>query len=138
MEKMTKKELSQLYWLNKEIAMWQQKLERMEEKSTIKGKQITGIPSGGSRATSKVEEQVIRREEIKKKIAEQQNKAEKERARLLEYITGIEDSLLRQIIQYRFVELKSWKEVAWRIGGDNTAESVRKTVQRFLKKQNGT
>lgn len=134
MEKMTKKELSQLYWLNKEIAMWQQKLERMEEKSTIKGKQITGIPSGGSRETSKVEEQVIRREEIKKKIAEQQNKAEKEQARLLEYITGIEDSLLRQIIQYRFVELKSWKEVAWRIGGDNTAESVRKTVQRFLKR----
>ena len=135
MGKVTKDELSQLYWLNKEIAMWQQKLDRLENQSLVKGQQITGMPSGGSRTMSKVEDRALKLEEIREKIQELRDRAMREEARLLEYIKGIDDGFVRQIIQYRFMEQMSWKEVARSMGGDNTSEGVRKALQRFLKKQ---
>ncbi len=131
---MTTQELSQIHWLRKEIAMWQSKLDRLENQSLIKGQQITGMPSGGSRITSKVEERAVKMEEIREHIRELKDRAVREEVRVLEYIKGIEDGFMRQIIQYRFLELKSWKEVAASMGGDNTSESVRKAFQRFLKK----
>ena len=131
---MTKEELSQIHWLRKEIAMWQQKLDRLENQSLIKGQQITGMPSGGRKTTSKVEDHVVKQEEIREYIRELRDRAVREEVRILEYIKGIEDVFIRQIIQYRFVELKSWKEVAASMGGENTSESVRKALQRFMKK----
>ena len=134
MERVTKEELSQVHWLKKEIAMWQQKLDRLENQSLIKGQQITSMPSGGSRTTSKVEDRAIKMEEIRERIRELRDRAVREEIRILEYIKGIEDVFIRQIIQYRFLELKSWKEVAASMGGENTSESVRKALQRFMKK----
>ena len=130
---MSKKELSQLFWLNKEIVMWQQKLTRLENQSLVKGHQLTGMPSSDNRTTSKVENRAIVLEEIREHILNLQNRAEREQVRILKYIEGIEDCFIRQIIQYRFLELKSWKEVAASMGGENTSESVRKALQRFLK-----
>lgn len=131
---MTKDELSQIFWLRKEIAMWQQKLDRLENQSLIKGQQITGTPSGGSRTTSKVEERAVKMEEIRERIRELRDRAIREEERILKYIESVDDVFMRQVIQYRFLELKSWKEVAASMGGDNTSESVRKALQRFLKK----
>ena len=53
---------------------------------------------------------------------------------ILEYINTIDDSLIRQIMIHRHIELKSWVQVANAIGGNNTAESVRKMHDRFLQK----
>lgn len=131
---MTKDELSQLRWLKREIAMWQQKLDRLESQSLVKGQQITGMPSGGSRTTSKVEDRVIRSEEIRECIRDLKDRAEREQIRLLEYIKSIEDGFIRQIIQYRFAELMSWKEVARRMGEGVTADAVRIAVDRHLRK----
>ena len=135
MGRMTKEELSQLSWLQNEIILWQQKLERMENQSLAKGQQITGTPTGGSRATSKIEEQLIQIEEAKERIQMLRGRAEREQVRLLNYIEGIEDSFIRQIIVYRFVEDFTWKEVARKLGGNNSPESVRKAFQRFLQKE---
>ena len=131
---MTKQELTQIYWLNKEVVMWQQKLERLESQSLIKGQQITGMPSGGSRTTSKVEERAIRLEEIKERIQAMKDKAERDQVKLLQYIEGLEDVFVRQIIIYRYMELLPWKTVARRMGEGITADGVRKAVNRFLKK----
>ncbi|WP_432651720.1 hypothetical protein [Huintestinicola sp.] len=53
---------------------------------------------------------------------------------ILEYINSIDDSVIRQIMIYRHIELKSWVQVANAIGGKNTADSVRKIHERFLHK----
>ncbi|MEG0430287.1 MAG: hypothetical protein RSA49_04210 [Anaerovoracaceae bacterium] len=45
--------------------------------------------------------------------------------RIVEFIASIDDSMLRQIVNYRCLQLLSWNEVALKIGGKNTAESVR-------------
>lgn len=50
------------------------------------------------------------------------------------FIRSVDDSRLRRIINLRFVEKHSWNEVADRIGGGNTEDSVKKAFQRFMKK----
>lgn len=49
-----------------------------------------------------------------------------------EYLHGIKDSHMRRIINLRVIEQLSWNEVADRIGGGNTSESVRKAFDRFI------
>ena len=134
MERMTKEELSQIHWMNKEIAMWQQKLDRLESQSLVKGQQLTGMPSGGSRTTSKVEDRVIRKEEIQERIHNLRDRAEREQVRLLKYIESIEDGFVRQVMEYRFMEDFTWKEVARKMGKGITADAVRMAVDRYLRK----
>jgi len=54
--------------------------------------------------------------------------------RLMSYIAKIDDALTRQIFSLRYIDQLSWSHVAQRIGGGNTAESVRKRHNRYLKK----
>lgn len=53
--------------------------------------------------------------------------------RLLSYIAKIDDALTRQIFTLRYIEQLSWRQVAQRVGGGNTLESVRKRHTRYLK-----
>lgn len=55
-----------------------------------------------------------------------------ERRKLLIFIETIPDSQTRQIFRYRFVDLLSWGQVARKIGGGNTSDSVRKKVIRYI------
>ena len=70
-------------------------------------------------------------------IAEkQQKKAELEQLKydIEQFIDKIPDSQMRRIIRYKYIMGYSWAEVAKRIGGNNTRESVRKMSRRFLEK----
>lgn len=51
-----------------------------------------------------------------------------------QFIAGIDDSRIRRIINLRFLENKTWNQVADYIGGGNTEDSVRKSFTRFLEK----
>lgn len=53
---------------------------------------------------------------------------------VLDFIDSIEDSHMRLIITYRFIENYSWGEVADAIGGGNTEGSVKMAFQRFIEK----
>lgn len=61
-------------------------------------------------------------------------RAQAELSRLIKLIEGIEDSHTRNIITLSLVDGVSYRDIAQRIGGYNTADSVRKTVERFLKR----
>jgi hypothetical protein len=50
-----------------------------------------------------------------------------------EFISSVEDSHMRRIINLRFIENLSWLQVANRIGG-NTESSVKMAFQRFMEK----
>lgn len=52
-----------------------------------------------------------------------------------QFITSIKDSRMRRIITLRFLENLSWQQVADRIGGGNTEDSVRMAFNRFMKKE---
>lgn len=128
---LTKEDLKQIYYLNKEVKMWQRELEKLQCQSLIKGQEITGMPFGsgttdkvGRMATDIVDIEVI----IRGKLAEIQV----QQKRIIQYINSIDDSLLRQIVFLRNVSCMSWNEIAGEIGGNNTENSIRMLYNRNI------
>ena len=50
-----------------------------------------------------------------------------------EFIEKIENSRIRRMIEYRFLDDLTWIQVAQRMGKHHTEESCRKAIERFLK-----
>lgn len=48
------------------------------------------------------------------------------------YIQNIDDSYVRLIIKYKYIDCHSWERTAVLIGGGNTKSSVRMAVKRYL------
>ena len=128
---MTKEELKQIYYINKEIKMWQRELDAIECKSLIKGQVLTGMPygSGTSDPTFNI---VAEREKYRKIIDGKLAEIQIQRRKIIEYIDGIDDSLLRQVMFLRNVSCMSWGRVANEIGGSNTENSVRMIYNRHF------
>ena len=49
------------------------------------------------------------------------------------YINTIDDSRMRRMITYRYIDNLSWLNVAKKMGKEYTGESCRKQIERFLK-----
>ena len=130
---MEKKELSQLYHLNREIEHDKQRLAELESAATKATISITGIPHGGDLAdkTALAAEIADLKGEIEAKI----RLTVVNYNRLMRYINSIDDSLMRQIVTLRHVNGFSWREVAEHIGGNNTEGSVRMAYSRFFGKK---
>ncbi len=123
---MTKKELSQLYNLNKEIALETKRLKEFEKTAHTN---ISGLPYIHTIMDTSIAAQI---EDCKTIIDAKQRAAVAEYNRLMRYIASIDDSLIRQIISLRYVNGLNWTQVAMYIGGGNTADSVRMIHNRFL------
>ena len=130
---MTLKELSQLYYLNREIEMDQQRLRELEIKALPGAQVLTGMPHG-SGVSDVVGRYAAEIADLRGIIEAKHQQCLYERSRLERYIAGIDDSLLRQIFTYRFVNGLPWLQVAACIGGGNTADSVRVACKRYLEK----
>ena len=130
---MTKAELEQIYYLNRELKLWETELERVRCKSLVG----SPLPSNshGSGVSDKVADRAERIIELENRIIAKRDEIQRLRDEAVEYIYSIPDSLTRQIIYYRCVSLMSWRRVAYEVGGYNTAESVRKIYDRFFEKQ---
>ena len=50
------------------------------------------------------------------------------------FISSVDDSYIRQILRYRYLDGNSWEKVAVRMGGGNTADGCRMAAERFLQK----
>lgn len=131
---MTKHDLKQVYYINREIKMWQQKLEELNNKSYVGTPKLTGTPNG-TITQNKVEADAIEKAEMSAIIAGLLVKLQRQQREIMDYINGIDDSLIRQIMVCRYVHLMSWTQVAMEIGGGNTSDSVRKVHDRFLRKK---
>ena len=128
---MTKSDLEQIYYLNRELKMWETELERVRCKSLVG----SPLPSNshGSGVSDKVADRAERIIELENRIIAKRDEIQRLRDEAVEYIYGIPDSLTRQIIYYRCVSLMSWRRVAYEVGGYNTAESVRQIYSRFMR-----
>lgn len=133
---MTLKELSQLYYLNREIERDQERLEKLRASASAPGAPnydgMLKSPSFENRLERYIAEIVDLEAIIQAKITQCLH----ERARLERYIAEIPDSLTRQIFQLRFINGLTWVQIAFSVGGGNTEEGVRKRVYRYLEQEN--
>ncbi len=120
---MTKKELGQLYYLNREI------MTSTEELVNLK---IESRKMQGNDWRKRRENMIKRRED---ELVEKIRKCSELRDRAKKFIDSIDDSLTRQVFYLRYSKCMTWQQVAGAIGGRNTNEGVRKIVERYLKKQ---
>ena len=128
---MTKPELEQIYYLNRELKMWETELERVRCKSLV-GSPLPGN-SHGSGVSDKVADRAERIIELENRIIAKRDEIQRLQDEAIAYIESIPDSLTRQIIYYRCVSLMSWRKVAYEVGGNNTEESVRQIYSRFMR-----
>ena len=129
---MTIKELSQLYYLNKEILQQRKRLSELEALSTNITPQISGMPHapGISDKVAQCAEEIA---DLKALISLNIQKYWYERNRLERYISGIEDSLTRQVFTLRFVDGLTWVPVSYTHLDSRTAApalSIRYTKSR--------
>ncbi len=129
---MTLKELSQLYYLNREIEMDKRRLIELEARALPGAQVLTGMPHG-SGVSDIVGTCAAEIADLRGIIEAKHQQCLYERSRLERYISGIEDSLLRQIFTYRFINGLPWEQVAACVGGGNTAGGVRMACYRYLK-----
>ena len=132
--KPTKSELSQIFYLNKELQMWQREKERLEARIGASSQPMNGMPHGygvGDPTGNLAQELAQCHLMISRICVEIQI----QRNKIIKYIEEVEDSLLRQILFYRCISCMSWHEVAREIGGNHTDKSTRQAFFRHFKKE---
>ena len=131
---MTKKELSQLYYLKKEIRQLEQRIKELETAATGCTAKITGLPHGTD-INDKIGNYAAQIADLRSLLDLNLKKCFYELNRLDRYIESVDDPLLRQIMTYRFINGYSWSKISYMIGGNNTADGLRIKMMRFLGKK---
>jgi len=126
-----KEELSQLYYLNREIEWQQRRLSELEHRATSRPTHITGMPRH-KRVTDKVGDFAVEIADLGAQIDVNIKRCFSELIRLTRYIDSLDDSLVRLILSLRYINGLSWRQVALNIGGESTEDSVRMIHNRFL------
>ncbi|MBQ7385026.1 MAG: hypothetical protein IJW04_00790 [Ruminococcus sp.] len=133
---MTLKELSQLYYLNREIEMDKERLEALRARASAPGSpNYDGMPKSPS-YENRLERYIAEIVDLEAIISAKITQCQHERNRLERYIADIPDSNLRMIFTLRFINGLSWVQLAFSIGGDCTADGARMACNRYIKKTN--
>lgn len=127
---MTLKELSQYYYLKREIETYENKIKILESKATSTTQSVTGMPHG-SGISDKVGDNATEISFYRSQIELNKLKCKNELERLDRYISSIEDSLTRQIFELRFIDRLKWVDVASVIG--SSEYSVKQICYRYIK-----
>jgi len=130
----TKKELGQLFYLEREIKFLEEQLKEIESKSTISSS-IAGGATGQNNITDKVGNIATKLADYQtlicltiEKLYHQKNMTEK-------YIESLDDCQLRLILRMRFIKFYSWGKIAHaiRANGESTPRMI---VERFFEEVN--
>ena len=128
---MNRKELSQLYYLKREIANDEQRLIELESAATSITSKLNGFPGGGRRSDKTAIAAEIA--DLKAILNAKHEMCIAHYNKLTRYVMDIDDSLMRHIT-YRCIDLMKWRQIAQKIGGGNTEEGVRKAYARFVER----
>ena len=96
---------------------------------------IQAVADGPLGPYRKLTEEEIR--ECEAAINEKIRRSKQLKKEITEFINGIEDSLTRQVIFYRYIKGMTWGGVAYMTGGYNSEENVHKIAERYLKNHAG-
>lgn len=131
---MTKKELSQLYHLNREIETDRRRLNKIKDAAYRPDTpNLSGMPGGGP-FDNRLERYAAEIADLEAILSAKIIQCVHEKSRLERYIAGITDSHIRQIFTLRFVDGLTWIQVAFKMGGNNTADGVRMSCERYIRK----
>ena len=123
----TKRELSQLYYLSREIKRDKRRLKELEALAEGTIQHLTGMPiaPGFGDKTARYAIEIM---ELKEVIECNMRRCMIEYNRLIRFISSVEDSQMRQILTLRYVNGMTWQRIATEIGGGNTEDSVRRRI----------
>lgn len=128
---MSREELESVYCLKNELKMWQNKLAKLQEEMAVSPKVMDGMPYPNtnevSSPTERIAIEIIEVDTIIKGMISKIRITIKE---ITEFITGIEDSEMRQIINHRCVDCMKWERIGEEMGYDRT--TVSKKYNAFL------
>lgn len=139
---MTKKELEQLGDLKKEIEELEQNIRRIEQmdietspiKVTASGKSFpytqgrVTVQGYNPKLADRRDRQLYEKRIL---LGDRKHKAAEEEKRLLAFINDIEESRIRRIMQYRYVDGYSWEKIGSIMHFDRrTGERI---ISRYLK-----
>lgn len=129
---MTIKRLKNYYLLSGEIESEEEKIKKIEARLCTSPKfDCSGIPKNPSVANhteATYLELVARKDELQKKVLEYK----REKSEIEEYISEIDDMLIRRIVELRVLKNRSFREIANELGGKNTTDSVKKMYYRYI------
>ena len=129
-----KRNLAQLYYLDKDIALMERRIEEKRaalEKMTAK---YSDMP-GKSTAEDYAKEELV---DMINLLAVKKREAEIARSIGERFICSVDDPQIRLILSMRYIDKKSWRKIAFGIGGKNTEDSVRMMERRFWEKRKDT
>ena len=131
---MTQTELEKVYFLKKELNMWQDRLLELQADIALGIKQMDGMPRSNTNGTSNpTEDKAIKLMEVSKIIEGKISEIQYAVSEVDKYILTIEDPILRIILQCRCRMLMKWDEVADQLGAGYNAEAVRQIYHRHIK-----
>ena len=133
---MTIKELNQLHHLTKLIERDEMEIRRIEERLDVKSPSLTGMPHAPG-AHDKLGEGVPKLVDRKNELEERRKQYTEARNKLRTYIETVPDLHVRLIMQLRFLDMMSWQETADYAGGNNSEDSCRMLVKRYLRRDEG-
>ena len=143
---MTKNDLNEYFWLNHEIKRQKSRLKRLEEKLKHSGEvvgdsvqkyyngkahpyKIEGIDETDTKLPLMI---VTLKQEIELNI----EKAEKMAVEIEQFIQGVEQAKIRELLRSRFIDCMDWE----RVGAANfiAPDHARKIVRKFFAEQRKT
>ncbi len=132
---MTVQELQQLFYLNRLIDHEKERLEDLRNTLALQSPALTDMPKAPG-ARDKIGDVVPaivdQEEEIENALLQYQE----QRERLQRYIDSVPFPKIKLIMILRFIQQKTWQEVANAIGGKETEYSVKHTCYRYVEGRN--
>lgn len=107
----------------------------LEARATHITQTLSDMPFG-SGTYDKVADNGVKIADIKAELELQKKRFWNEYKRLNDFINGIDDSQLRLIFSYRYINNLTWRQIAFHIGGGNTEHGIIMRHNRYLKKIN--
>lgn len=113
--------------------MWQERLAELQSDIALNSKVIDGMPFANTNAvTNPTEQKAIKLMEVAKVIEGKISEIKITVADIEAFIMGIDDSVIRQIIEYRCVKCMNWRDISAKLGSVYTEENVRQMYHRFV------
>lgn len=132
-----KKEIEDLERRNKNDRAEIKRLEKQIMADTVTGSRedltigpimIKGVAEGlADKKRDQIEARIMKQQRFRKKLLKMKKEIE-------DYIQKIEDSEIRRIARFRYIDDLKWKEVAVRMGKGYSADFCRIKMENFLKK----
>jgi len=136
----TLNELSQYYKLTQYIKTLEVEITELETRAYGVGASSSDGAGGHSGGISdKTGLYAVRLVDKLDRLCKTRFECEQQRDAIYAYINitvAQDDKLIAAIMYWRFIQQKTWNEVAWRVGGNNNSDSVKKICLRYIRKKN--